>query len=108
MARKLGVRCRKVKLTFSGLSPNGAAMVIKKDGLNTVDTIGTTEQLIVTAFEFISESGGSFTISSGPGGEVCGGKLPATGGGIGNSMVERRCLKGTPPTVTCAAGNQCD
>jgi hypothetical protein len=99
---------RAVLITYSGSNPNAAAVTIKKSGTNTTDSVGVGEQLIITAFEFVSEAGGVSLVSGGTGAVILSGKIPPSGGGIAQTRIERRCVKATPPTVTATAGGQVD
>lgn len=109
MARgSLGGVARKVLVSYTGTNPNAAAVTIKKSGTNTTDAVAANEQLTITNFELITETGGVFSVTGGTGGLITRGKLAATGGGVANSSLERRCLVGTPPTITATAGGQVD
>lgn len=99
---------RPVRITYSGSNPNAAAVTIKKDGTTTTDTIATTEHLVITDFEIITETGGAVTILCGTGVQITKGTFPATGGGIAQNNLKRRGLKANAPTVTAAAGGQVD
>lgn len=108
MARgSLGGVGRSVRITYSGTSPNAAAVTIKKDGTATTDAVAANEQLTVTSFELISESGGASSILGGTGVTIAKGTLNA-GGGIAQTKIERRCVVGSPPTVTATVGGQVD
>lgn len=108
MARRSAGIARKVRITYGGTNPSAAAVTIKKDGTTTTDAVGAAEQLIVTDFELIAETGGAVEILGGTGVQIEKGTLPTTGGGIAQTKIERRCLKGSPPTVTAAAGGRVD
>lgn len=104
----LGGVARKVQVTYTGVNPNAAAVTIVKAGTGTADAVGALEQLVFTSFDFISATGGAMSILAGAGVVIAKGTLPASGGGIAQSGIARKCLKATPPTVTATGGGQTD
>ncbi len=100
MAKRSHSVSRPVRVTYSGTDPTAAAVTIKKDGTNTTDAVGASEQLTITDFELVASTGGACSILGGTGAQITKGTLPATGGGIAQNNISRKCVKGTPPTVT--------
>jgi hypothetical protein len=104
---------RKVRLYYSGSNPSNTAVTIYKEGQSNVsDTIAANEQLVVTAFDLITTTGGAFRFLSGDGShaslDIAHGTLPSTGGGLAQSYIDRRCKKGDTPRLTAAAAGQTD
>jgi hypothetical protein len=104
---------RKVRLYYSGSNPSNSAIILYKEGQsNTTDSIDTTEQLVITSFDLITATGGAFRFLSGNAShaslDIAHGTLPSSGGGLAQSGIDRRCLKGDSPRLTASAGGQVD
>lgn len=100
MAKRSHSVSRPVRVTFSGTNPSASAVTIKKEGTDTTDSVGASEQMTITDFELISSTGGACSFLGGTGAQITKGTLPSTGGGIAQNNITRKCVKGTPPTVT--------